>query len=83
MDDIENFLRNAKYPDGLSKGEKANFRKKVKNNYRIDRGQLYYKKAGDDGADASVWKMCVRSEEEKGRILKSCHEGLGGMLMLT
>ena len=53
MDDIENFLRNAKYPEGLTKGDKANFRKKVKNNYKLDDGILYYKKAQDDGEDAS------------------------------
>ena len=81
MDEIENFLRNAKYPEGLAKGEKANFRRKVNNNYKLDGGQLYYKKAGDNGADTSVWKICVRNEEEKGRILKSCHEGLGGALI--
>ena len=81
MDEIENFLRNAQYPEGLTKGEKANFRKKVKNNYKLDGGMLYYKKAQDDGTDASVWKTCIRSEEEKMRVLKSCHEGIGGMLI--
>ena len=72
-------MRNAKYPEGLTKGEKANFRRKVNNNYKLDAGQLYYKKATDDGSDSSVWKMCIRSEEERMRVVKSCHEGVGGI----
>lgn len=78
MEDIENFLRNAQYPEGLSKGEKANFQRKVNNNFKLDDGLLCYKKAQDDGSDGSVWKTCIRSEEEKMRVLKSCHEGIGG-----
>ena len=64
----------------MYKGEKVNFRRKVMNNYKIYSGQLYYKKTADDGSDGCVE---VRTEYEKIRICKSCHEGVGGMLFIT
>ena len=78
MEEVENFL---KYPKGLIKEEKATFTRK--NKLQIDGGQFNYKKAAGDGTDGSVWKMCMQSEEEKTRILKSCHEGVGGILDLS
>ena len=34
--------------------------------------------AQNNSAGASEWRVCVRSEEEKKRILESCHEGAAG-----
>ena len=45
MEEVENYLMNAKYPQGLSKGEKANFQQKVQNNFKLEDGILFYKHA--------------------------------------
>ena len=57
----------ASEPKGMTKGEKANLRRKCKNNFKFETGMLYYKKDGID--EASKWKICVRSDDEKRRIL--------------
>ncbi len=74
--DVENYLLHGQYPEGTSKGEKANLRWKCRNNYKIEAGILYYRKcvAGVD----QPWKICARNEEEKKRILQSCHAGPTG-----
>ena len=65
MEEVENYLKNAKYPEGLSKGEKANFRRKIRNNFKLEDGILFYKHAQERADDATVWKICIRSEKEK------------------
>ena len=74
---VETYLRSSQYPKGMTKGEKANFRRKCKNNVKFETGMLCYKKDGID--EASQWKICVRSDNEKRRILESCHSGIEGM----
>ena len=69
MEEVENYLKNEKYPEGLSKGEKANFQRKVRNNFKLEDGILFYKHAQEIADDATVWKICVRSETEKDRII--------------
>ena len=61
----------------MNKGEKANLRRKCRNNFKLDEGILYYKKANDE-AD---WKICVRSEDEMKKIMESCHAGIGGTII--
>ena len=73
--EVEAYLRRGEYPGGLNKGEKANLRRRCRNNFKLDKEVLYYKKAGGE----SEWKICVRSEDEKKRIMESCHAGVGGM----
>ena len=46
-------------------------------NFKFETGMLYYKTDGID--EASKWKICVRSDDEKRRILESCHSGIEGM----
>ena len=70
-------LRSSQYPKGMTKGEKTNLRRKCKNNFKFETGMLYYKNNGID--EASKWKICVRSDDEKRRILESCHSGIEGM----
>ena len=72
---IDAYLRRGEYPSGLSKGEKANLRRKCRNNFKLDEGILYYKKASDE-AD---WKICVRSADEMKKITESCHAGIRGI----
>ena len=74
---VETYLRSSQYPKGMTKGEKANFRRKCKNNFKFETGMLYFKNYGID--EASQWKICVRSDNEKRQILESCHSGIEGM----
>ena len=41
---VEDYLLRAKYPDGFSKAEKANLRRKCRNNFMMDKGVLHYRK---------------------------------------
>ncbi|KAL5509062.1 hypothetical protein EMCRGX_G004343 [Ephydatia muelleri] len=64
----------------MTKGGKANFRRKCKNNFQFETGMLYFKKDGID--EASQWKICVRSDNEKRQILESCHSGIEGRMLV-
>ena len=67
-EDIYKFLQRGQYPPELNKNEKRNFRRKANNNYRVDRGLLFY-----HHKDSTEWKQVPRNCEEKERILESCH----------
>ena len=41
---VETYLRSCQYPKGMTKGERANFRRKCKKKFKFERGMLYYKK---------------------------------------
>ena len=69
--DVENYLSRRKYLEGITMGEKANLRRKCRNNYKIEAGTLYYRKCAAQGEEP--WKISARSEEK--RILESCHTG--------
>ena len=71
FDEVEKYLLRWKYP------EKANLRKKYRNNFKIEAGILYYRKYATRGEE--LWKICARSEDEKKRILESCYAGSTGM----
>eukprot|EP00731_Ephydatia_muelleri_P017503 Em0010g601a len=51
---VEKYLIYGEYEEGMEKGEKANFRRKCRNNYKLE------------------------DDEEKERILESCHAGVAG-----
>ena len=78
---VDTYLRKGEYPSGIGKGEKANLRRRCRNNFKLEGGVLYYKKAlsAKESEDQSEWKICVRSNEEKQKIMESCHAGVGGM----
>ena len=42
------YIRCSQYPKGMTKGEKANLRRKCKNNFKFETGMLCYKKDGID-----------------------------------
>ena len=80
---VENCLRHGRYPNGLSKGEKANHRRKCHKNFLFERGLLYYRRAkGADEVEEEPFRICVRTEEEKKRIMESCHAEVEGMLIV-
>ena len=62
------------YPNGISKGDKANLRRKCKN-VKFDCGVLYFKRVEKGKGEEDGWKICCRTENEKRRILESCHAG--------
>lgn len=86
LQEIEDYLRRGKYPDDIQKKDKPNFRRRCRNNFKFEGGILYYKKCSGKKAatisgqfpGASEWRVCVRSEEDKRRILESCHGGTAG-----
>ena len=57
---LETYLRSSK---GMTKGEKANVRRKCKNNFKFDTGMLYYKKDGID--EASKWTIAYHQTMKK------------------
>ena len=77
---VEEYLLRGTYPDGFSKADKANLRRKCRNNFKIEDGVLHYRKNGGSEREEDHWRICVRSEEEKSRILESCHSGVAGMI---
>jgi len=60
---VENYLRRGRYPDGLSKGEKANLRCKCRKNFLFESGLRRAK--GVDEAEEIPFRIYVRTEEEK------------------
>ena len=79
LKDIETYVRRGDYPAGLTKAEKANFRRKCRQNFKFEDGVLYYKKCSKAEKDEE-WRICVRSSEEKARVLESCHACAGKVL---
>ena len=61
------------YPKGISKGDKANLRRKCKN-FKFDCGVLYFRRVKVTRKGG----ICVRTQDEKRRILESCHAGIEG-----
>lgn len=52
---------------------------KCHRNFKFDSGTIYHRLAAAKDNGNSGWTICVRTEEEKQRILESCHTGvLGG-----
>ena len=51
---VDAYVRRGEYPSGITKGEKANLRRKCRNNFKLEEEVLYYKKASDE----SDWKIC-------------------------
>ena len=45
-------------------------------NFQLEGRVLYYKKVDNE---SESWKICVQSDEEKTKIIESCHAGVGGM----
>ena len=50
---VENYLRRNQYPEGISKEDKANLRRKCKN-FKFDCGVLYFKRIKKGEGDGEV-----------------------------
>jgi hypothetical protein len=81
LTDIERYLLCGEYPAGLSKGDKANLRRRCRNNFKLEAGVLYYRRAsGEDDESGEPWRIAVKTEDDRQRILESYHAGVGGRL---
>ena len=74
-DEVYKFCEEREYPSGLSKDEKRNFRRRCTDSFMVNDGQLYYRKFSrrKSSEQQNDWKLCVKSLDEKERILTSCH----------
>ena len=72
-EEIYQFLQYRKYPADFEKTQKRNLRRKANNNYKVDRGLLYY-----HHKDKPEWKQVPRNSKDKERILASCHANAEG-----
>ena len=80
-DSIYRYLESGIYAEGLSKNEKRNLRCKCKKNFKIENGQLFCRKS-DRGAESErepQWKLCLKTEDDKQRMLPSCHSSDTGI----
>ena len=82
---IYQYLVFKRYPNGLSKNEKRMLRRRAKEHYRMKNGRLLYSAVGrsrskaiTDKGKSRAWKIVVKTEEERKKILQSCHSGSGG-----
>ena len=65
-------------------------RRKCTENFKLEGCQLYYRKGtrgmksdvSKEGKDIS-WRLCIRTNEEKRKVLKSCHEAATGMCLAS
>ena len=82
MEDYEcifTYLESGIYPAGLSKNEKRNLRRKCNENFKVENGQLYYRRSNRcTTQEECEWKLCIKTVEEKQRVLRSCHSSATG-----
>ena len=74
---VEQYLLHSRYPEGYTKADKTNLRRKCRQNFKLEDGVLYYRKNIKTASEP--WRICVRTDNEKKRILESCHSGIEGM----
>ena len=79
-----NYICKWQYPDSFQKGEKANLHRRCRNNFKFEDGILYYRKdskKSEVNESNDVWRICVGSDEEKNRIMESCHAKVEGTMI--
>ena len=59
-----------------TRADKANLRRKCRNNFKLEEGILYYRRNVLN--ENEPWRICVHTEDEKKRVLESCHSGVEG-----
>ena len=52
----------------------ASYSLKAINNFKCEAGILYYRSCSQiEAKSLQEWRICIRSEEEKQKILEACH----------
>ncbi len=80
-DKIYAYLDSSTYPEGLTKDGKRNWRRKCKENFEIKSAQLYHRKGERKPLNKPqkpqepelAWSLCIKTKDEKERILRSSH----------
>ena len=76
---IYQYLASGKYETGSSKNQRRIIRRKAQEHYRIENGRLFYSAISSTNTTKErTWKLVIKTEEERQRILESCHSGIGG-----
>ena len=68
FDDIFNFLVHGHYPNALSKDQKRSFRRKATENYKVEKGVLYYAKKATGPSDR-LWRIVITTNDEQRKII--------------
>ena len=76
-DQLNEYAAFHRYPTGSSKNQRRIIRRRCLENFRAEDGVLYYSQLASDSPDRK-WKIVVRSEEERRRIMESCHSSPHG-----
>ena len=77
MEQLKNIEQYFEYPTGYTRADKvANLRRKCRNNFKLEEGILYYRRNVLN--ENEPWRICVHTEDEKKRVLESCHSGVEG-----
>ena len=71
-DSIYRYLESGIYPEGLLKNEKRNFRRKCKENFKIEKGQLYYSKRRVTGVQQHIKSLSGNFVLRMKMINKEC-----------
>ena len=75
-DHLYNYAAFNQYPIGSSKNQRRIIRRKCVEHLSAENGVLYYSAVGTSKAASCcdrTWKIVVRTEKERRRIIESCH----------
>ena len=82
-DHLYDYAAFSRYPTGSSKNLRRIIRRKCIEHFRAENGVLYYSAVSVGTSKAAscpdrAWKVVVRTEEERRRIIESCHSSPHG-----
>ena len=80
-DHLYDYAAFSRYPTGFSKNQCHIIRRKCIEHFRAEDGVLYYsasKVSKSASCQDRTWKIVVRTEEERRRIIESCHSSPHG-----
>ena len=80
-DHLYDYAAFSRYPTGFSKNQRRIIRRKCIEHFRAEDGVLYYsasKVSKSASCQDRTWKIVVRTEEERRRIIESCHSSPHG-----
>jgi len=75
-DHLYDYAAFGRYPTGSSKNQRRIIQRKCIKHFRAEDGVLYYSAVGTTQAASCPdrnWKVMVRMEKERRRIIESCH----------
>ncbi len=79
--EVLDFLSYKSYPEGYSKNQNRQLRRKCQQNFCIQHGLLFYAKTSISSGMKQEWRQVVKGEEEQKQVLESCHSSVEGKYM--